>query len=66
MERLNEDIYLPLKMGRFDHENPDYKKLMVFMNKLKKNNEDDYSKLQGTIERVMRFINKHKIKQGVI
>ena len=36
-------------MGKFDHENPDYKKLMIFMNKLKKNNEDDYSKLQGTL-----------------
>lgn len=40
MDKLNEEIYLPLKDSKFDTDNPDYKKLLNFMGKLKRNNEE--------------------------
>ena len=46
MDKLSEQIYLPLKMGKIDSQNPDYKKLQNFMTKLKKTNESDHTKLQ--------------------
>ena len=39
MDSLNEELYIPVKMGKYDSENPDYKKYQRLMNRLKKGNE---------------------------
>ena len=66
MDRLNEEIFITIKMGRIDTGNPDHKKMLNFMSKLKNSSEEEFKNLQGTIEAILKFIDRHGIKGGVL
>jgi L-rhamnose mutarotase len=58
---LNEDLLLSIKGGSIDSANFDNKKIMASLNKLKSSNEEEYSKIHKIIDKVMRFIERHRI-----